>query len=73
VLGGEGSLKVIDCSATTVTLRMSGPVDNRFAVVTSTNLADWVGLWTNAAPFTLVHTNFPRVNWRFYRALPVPE
>jgi hypothetical protein len=70
VIRPGGSLRILDYTRNTATLQMTGAAGNSFSILTSTNLADWVSLQTNVAPFTLVHTNLPWVNRRFFRAAP---
>ena len=72
VITPKGNLRIVDFRRGEVTLEASGPAGNRFAILTSTNLADWAALKTNSVPFTLRHTNPPSLGWRFYRAQPVP-
>ena len=43
-----------------------------YAVESSTNLANWTSLITNAAPFTFTDTNIVNDSARFYRALYIP-
>ena len=54
------------------TLNVSGSPDVNYVVQASANLADWVPVWTNAAPFTYTDTNAGQFNQRFYRAVPAP-
>ena len=72
VLGEPPNLRILDFSEGTALLELTGPAGKRFSVLTSTNLAQWLGVQTNIAPFTLVHTNTPRASWRFFRATPEP-
>jgi hypothetical protein len=43
-----------------------------YAVLASTNLADWVPLLTNTAPFTFTDTNAAGLQQRFYRSVYLP-
>ena len=54
------------------TLSVSGSSDVKYVVQASTNLADWVPVWTNAAPFTYTDFDAGQFNQRFYRAVPAP-
>jgi len=52
--------------------RLAGMPGARYAVETSTNLADWLPLATNTSPFSVTDgdaTNFPV---RYYRAVYLP-
>ena len=48
---------------------LTGVPGFNYAVLASSNLADWQALLTNAAPFTFTDTNVPPFPSRFYRAL----
>ena len=65
-------LRIVEIAGPIVTLQLDGPSLETFAVLTSTNLSDWIGLRTNSAPFKLLHTNLPSTPNRFYRALHLP-
>jgi len=43
-----------------------------YAVQGSSNLIDWVPLFTNTSPFTFTDTNAPNLQQRFYRSVYLP-
>jgi hypothetical protein len=73
VLDPVATLRVVEWRAGEVTLQLTAGTGAQFALLTSTDFINWVGLHTNAAPFTYVHTGIPWSRYRFYRALPVPK
>jgi hypothetical protein len=72
VVTPNGNLRVVGLSAGEVTLEVSGPAGNRFALLTSTNLVTWAGIYTNTTPFRFAHATVAGIDCRFYRALRVP-
>jgi hypothetical protein len=70
VVTPKGNLRVIGFSEGVVTLQLSGPVGREFRILTSTNFAEWLPLFTNPAPCTFAHTNQLRPAFNFYRATP---
>lgn len=72
VLTPRGGLRIVQLLPDHVRLELSGPSGYRLGILTSTNLADWIGLCTNLAPFTFTHTNATGFGCRFYRAFPAP-
>jgi len=68
-----GVLRVLECKPGTVTVQVSvSGAPMRFAILTSTNLANWTALVTNTVPFSFVDTNAAWPGCRFYQALPLP-
>jgi hypothetical protein len=53
-------------------LSISGVTGLNYSVQASTNLVDWVPLWTNASPFGFAETNMPAYPQRFYRSVFIP-
>jgi len=53
---------------------VQGSTGTTYVVQTSTNLgsSNWVSLFTNTAPFTLLDTNLATFPTRFYRAISLP-
>lgn len=49
-----------------------GVAGSRYAVEASGNLANWVRVVTNTAPFTFVETNAGKFGQRFFRAVRLP-
>ena len=72
VITRPGNLRVLECSGSQITLSVTGPSGYKFALLTSTNLVQWVSLCTNTAPFTFSHLNATGDRCRFYRALRAP-
>jgi hypothetical protein len=75
VLGGpsmQANLRIVELSGPVATLQLTSSPPGRFAILTSTNLVDWAGVYTNASPFTFRHTNVPAARCRFFRALYLP-
>jgi hypothetical protein len=70
--GKSVALRIVEIEGPIVTLELDGSSPEQFAVLTSTNLSDWIGLRTNSPPFKLLHTNLPSSPNRFYRALHLP-
>ena len=52
--------------------QVAGVPGFNYAVQESTNLIDWVSLFTNTSPFTFVDTNAANSPQQFYRAIYVP-
>jgi glucose/arabinose dehydrogenase len=52
---------------------VNGATGESYAVEVSTNLIDWTGLATNAAPFTNFEPISPEASYRFYRARHQPQ
>jgi hypothetical protein len=72
VVAGRANLRIIGVSGGTLTLAVTGSTGCRCALLTSTNLVQWTGLYTNMAPFTFAHVNGISGRCRFYRALRLP-
>ena len=53
-------------------LTVSGVSGYKYVVQVSTNLASWVSVLTNTAPFTFVDVNASQFSQRFYRAYYLP-
>jgi hypothetical protein len=68
----RGNLRIVSFLRGVATLEVSGADAKKFAILTSTDLAHWTGIWTNIVPFRFPHTNSPVPGFRFYRTLLVP-
>jgi hypothetical protein len=68
----HSNLRLLGVSRGVATLELLGPEGQKFAILNSSNLAQWTWLCTNTAPFTLAHTNAPGTGCQFYRAIPLP-
>ena len=55
------------------TLTVSGSSDQECIIQASTNLVNWVPVWTNRPPFTYTDANAGQFNQRFYRSIPAPQ
>jgi hypothetical protein len=53
-------------------LTVSGSSGQEYIVEASTNLVNWVPVWTNTAPCTYIDVNAGQFNQRFYRSVPAP-
>ncbi|HEX3857614.1 MAG TPA: Ig-like domain-containing protein [Verrucomicrobiae bacterium] len=53
-------------------LTVSGSSDQECIIQASTNLVDWIPVWTNTPPFTYTDINAGQFSQRFYRSVPVP-
>jgi len=53
-------------------LNISGVTGLNYILQASTNLVDWVPLWTNTSPFSFAETNMPAYPQRFYRSAFIP-
>ena len=51
---------------------VSGVTGLDYTLEASTNLVDWVPLWTNASPFSYTETNTEAYPQRFYRSIFIP-
>jgi hypothetical protein len=51
---------------------VSGVAGLDYTLEASTNLVDWVPLWTNASPFSFTETNTEAYPQRFYRSVFIP-
>ncbi len=49
---------------------VNGPATTTFVVQASTNLANWVSLVTNTAPFTFADPSVTNSSTKYYRLLP---
>jgi hypothetical protein len=61
-------LRILGCSQGIVTLEVDGAAGDTVAILQSTDLANWAGLYSNVVPYRLLHTNAPGPGYRFYRA-----
>ncbi len=52
-------------------LTVSGSTDHEYIIQASTNMVDWVPVWTNTPPFTYTDFNAGQFNQRFYRSISV--
>jgi hypothetical protein len=55
-----------------VQFTVTGVPGFNYAIQASTDLTDWVTLFTNTSPFTFTDTNAPNVPQQFYRSLYTP-
>jgi hypothetical protein len=53
-------------------LTVSGSSDQECIIQASTNLVNWVPVWTNTPPFTYTDINAGRFSQQFYRSIPAP-
>jgi Bacterial Ig domain/Fibronectin type III domain len=53
-------------------LSVAGSSGVNYVVEASTNLVDWVPVWTNMPPFTYTDFNAGQFSQRYYRSIPVP-
>jgi hypothetical protein len=72
VLTAPGNLRFVELLPDQARLEVTGPAGYRFGILTSTNLVDWLGLYTNTAPYPFSHTNPTDFGPRFYRAWRAP-
>jgi hypothetical protein len=60
------------CAKGQFALTVSGSTGMEYIVEASTNLVNWIPVWTNTAPCTYVDVNAGQFNQRFYRSVPAP-
>jgi hypothetical protein len=72
VLEGCCTLSISNCSPQGTVLLLTGAAGDKYALLRSTNLVEWVALHTNTAPFSFEDKNSLRDKCRFYRALYLP-
>ncbi len=51
---------------------ITGTSGSQYVVQATSDLVNWVPVYTNTAPFTFVETNAAGFNQRFYRSFPLP-
>jgi len=83
LLASIGAPSVTNLAPTLVTVTNAGPAGFEFAIQdfpsfsyvieTSTNLTDWVPVFTNAAPFIFADTNLLQNPLLFYRSMFLPD
>jgi ethanolamine utilization microcompartment shell protein EutS len=60
------------CAKGQFALTVSGLSGQKYVVEASTNLVNWVPVWTNTAPCTYIDVNAGQFSQRFYRSVPAP-
>jgi hypothetical protein len=53
-------------------LTVSSSSDQECIIQASTNLVNWIPVWTNTPPFTYTDINAGQFSQRFYRSIPAP-
>ena len=66
------TLSITNCSPRRTVLSVLGGAGDKYAILRSTNLIDWVFLHTNTVPFSFEDQNNAQDSCRFYRALYLP-
>jgi hypothetical protein len=60
------------CAKGQFALTVSGLSGQKYIVEASTNLVNWIPVWTNTAPCTYTDVNAGQFSQRFYRSVPAP-
>jgi len=66
------TLSITNCSPRRIVLSVFGGAGDKYAILRSTNLVDWVRLHTNTIPFSFEDQNNAQDVSRYYRALYLP-
>jgi Fibronectin type III domain/Bacterial Ig domain len=66
------TLTIATCAEGQFAVAVSGSTDHEYIVQASTNLVNWVPVWTNTPPFTYTDMNAGQFSQQFYRSIPTP-